>query len=401
MRLEDRLRYTLGRRANLVAPSDRAWTSIERAVGRGARRKRTTQVLVPVLALLISSSGLLVVWAAFSGHRSDLTEGTVGNHNLSPRVAATIDVGPNVSAVTAGTEGVWVIRGSVDGTCSGTLVSIDPATNSLGVAVSLPVGPSEVAQGFGSLWVVGVTCSDTTGYDGVVSRVDAATGEILANIQVGDIPFGIAAGENAMWVGRDIGGDGQSGQVIRIDPATNTIEARIETEHGVRQVVTGEGAVWVRVLTGDDSATPGVLRIDPHTNAVSAKLAPGAWAVAVGDGGVWVPGALSTYDPSATGNAGDQPAAVRFDPVTTEVSGQPVPLGDTVFLPFAVGEGGVWFLGGRTEARIERLNTSTLQVDESVFLGDHHSLDSVLDVGNSSIWVADESNGTIVRVTLR
>jgi YVTN family beta-propeller protein len=50
-----------------------------------------------------------------------------------------------------------------------------------------------VATGFGSVWV--------TNYDdGTVSRVDPATNEVVATIEVGRHPDHIAAGEGGVWV---------------------------------------------------------------------------------------------------------------------------------------------------------------------------------------------------------
>jgi YVTN family beta-propeller protein len=62
------------------------------------------------------------------------------------------------------------------------------------VAPSLRYLPSlELTSGAGALWV--------TNYDaGTVVRVDPASGKVTSTIRVGGHPFGIAFGDNRIWV---------------------------------------------------------------------------------------------------------------------------------------------------------------------------------------------------------
>jgi len=116
---------------------------------------------------------------------------------------------------------------------------------------------------------------------GRVARVDAATGMVLADIQVGPQPMSIAVGENAVWVGNE--GDGT---VSRIDPATNQVVATIPIgKRGFLRLAAGEGRVWVAACLDKLVAV-----IDPATNTVIDTVpADACWNVALGGGAVWVP----------------------------------------------------------------------------------------------------------------
>jgi len=74
------------------------------------------------------------------------------------------------------------------------------------------------------------------------------------------------------------------------------------------------------------------------------------------------------------------------------------------FEPFAIGEGGVWFLdrkGGGVD--VARLNTETMQVDISAPVEGFPStvgLEPALDTESHSIWVPDDDNNRLYRVDL-
>jgi YVTN family beta-propeller protein len=69
---------------------------------------------------------------------------------------------------------------------------IEPFTSSV---TTLQVGraPKGVAYGAGAVWVA-------NGGDGTVSRIDPATGRLVATIRVGSSPAGIAVGAGYVWV---------------------------------------------------------------------------------------------------------------------------------------------------------------------------------------------------------
>jgi virginiamycin B lyase len=99
-----------------------------------------------------------------------------------------------------------------------------------------------------------------------VARIDAATGNLLADVPVGSGPMSIAIGEGAVLVANQ--GDGT---VSRIDPATNQVVAEISLgQEGFMRLAAREGRAWMA------SCLDKVVRvIDPGANQVSASVQPG------------------------------------------------------------------------------------------------------------------------------
>jgi DNA-binding beta-propeller fold protein YncE len=406
MKLEDRLRSSLARRVADVYSTQDAWSSIEqRVVGRNHSAAR---VAVAVFALLLSAVSLVGLWTAFQPRAKEDTSVRRGpdRYNLDPRVTARIPIGADARAVAVGAEGTWAISISSAGCTdlSGAASRIDPQTNEVAATVPVSIAPQEVAVGLGSVWVGGYTCRDgmdedqQVEFEAVVLRLDPESNEITSSIPVGPSSVtGLAVDSTGVWVSVD---DSQSGEVVRIDATSNEVAARIPLDWPVHAMVLGEDGIWVWVVDGGDSDEPGLLRIIPQGGVVQPVSAIGVGgAFAVGNGTLWTGGALSDSEPDAAD--GTETVAVQIDTRTLSVIGEPIRLGNTVFLPFAVGEGGVWYLGGRAEAVIARLNTETLQVDESITVGYHHALSATLDSDSGTIWVADERDGSVIRIDLR
>jgi YVTN family beta-propeller protein len=77
---------------------------------------------------------------------------------------------------------------------------------------------------------------------GTVFRIDPKTNSIAATVRVGADPFGIAVGEDAVWVSNRRGFS-----ITRIDPASNQVTAAIPIGNRPYAVTAGHGAVWVSV----------------------------------------------------------------------------------------------------------------------------------------------------------
>ena len=262
---------------------------------------------------------------------------------------------------------------------------------------TIPVGTvGNLAVGSDAVWTI-----DTVGGpQDTVLRIDPTTNEVVATIPVGPHAFDVAVDSTGVWVTRDIDGRGQSGEVIRIDPATNEVVARIPVEGRIRDVVVGEGGVWVVDSTSTLQREASLIHIDPQANDVVATI-PGLAGlnVATGDGFVWIQGWLSTIDPAVGTGAGDRLLALRLDPATDHVVGDPIPM--EFFYPFAYWEGGVWFVGDRPV--ISGLNAQTLEVDDSVAVdavAQDSTVHAAFDAGTGTIWVANYED-TITRVDLK
>ena len=233
-----------------------------------------------------------------------------------PVVAAAV-AGVAVAALVAS---IWIGRGDD----AGSIVRIDPATNSVLARTGLAGRPTAIAVGRGDAWAVEAGSS-------TVVRLDAARGALRSSSAHG-VPSDVAVAGDFVAVanGTDataalfdsssgvfqetvqLGGfgrsdssvaaDGQSawvaarGGLERIDLGAGTLAGTIplpvahDREAGgtvsATDVALGEGSLWV---TGD-VLHPTLWRIDPELTrrTVAIRLPYGPDAVAVAEGTVWV-----------------------------------------------------------------------------------------------------------------
>ena len=235
-------------------------------------------------------------------------------------------------------------------------------------SIRVGAAPGAIAVDNGSVWV-----SDLT--DGAVTRVDAATNQVLATVPVGKEPFGVAAGGGGIWVANQT-----DDSVSRIDPLTGRVVATIAVQKKPALVAVGFGAVWVT-----NHASGSVSRIDPVTNEVVATIVvgPGPAGVAAGEGAVWV------------AILGDRSLA-RVDPATNRVDRR-ISVGLAVsWQPefVAVGEGSVWVT--TRQGFVARIDpTSNRQVATTFTTAGR--LGGV-SVGHGRVWVVSEASGSVWRI---
>ena len=137
----------------------------------------------------------------------------------SAQVVARIDTGLGPCSETGGLGSLWVGVGG-----AGTLVRIDPATNTVTGSVDVGVGPCGVAIGAGSVWVDGYGTSS-------VIRVDPARMKVTRRIPMRDQIWDVAYGAGAVWATEP-----NRGYVDRINPKTNKVGRRIQiTQSGPGQ----------------------------------------------------------------------------------------------------------------------------------------------------------------------
>jgi virginiamycin B lyase len=324
--------------------------------------RRVTAVAVVILVAAVTATVQL------RQHQAE--PGTLGSGRLG-KVAAAVPVGGPLTRVRADADAVWVQRDR-----DHSAVRVDPHSNQ--VVARLPLGSlgSELAAvGAGGLWL-------THRGQGTVTRVDPATGRILATITVpaaspepGDMS--VAVGARGVWVANDnyVTGRAQD-NVFRIDPATNKVVATLRVDPPLHGIAAGDRAVMVTAGHSDYVAH----QIDPATNRVVATFPVGnVNAVAYGAGAFWVAcgdGTLTRIDPVgrrvvATIQLGAAAGAVaadaqgvwvatadgsvtRINPSTNTIVGS-LPVGSQVsdVLSLAASPGAVWLTtGGDTLIRI-------------------------------------------------
>jgi DNA-binding beta-propeller fold protein YncE len=120
------------------------------------------------------------IWVGLTGTEEVLRIGIPDGH------ATTSPVGPDPEP-TVGAAGVWVASSD------GKVRRLNSLTGEVDEIV--PAGPSaaDIAIADGDLWV-------TDPIRGTVSRIDPEREEVVATIDVGYSPIGLAAGAGGIWV---------------------------------------------------------------------------------------------------------------------------------------------------------------------------------------------------------
>jgi branched-chain amino acid transport system substrate-binding protein len=171
-----------------------------------------------------------------------------------------------VSVVAVGAGAVWAVNPDLS------VSRIDPATGAILARIGLPDAQA-VASGREGVWVVRASSS--------VTRIDLRTNRPAQTIKLAASSLaGIALGAGYVWVT-----DPADGTVWQIDPGPPAITRTISVGVGVSGVAFGGGAVWAANFIAGTAS-----RIDPKTSAVTAAVRiPGSpQGVAVGGGLAWV-----------------------------------------------------------------------------------------------------------------
>jgi sugar lactone lactonase YvrE len=243
------------------------------------------------------------------------------------RAVGAIVAGIGIVALIVPLALLWPLRARDEG--RGTGPASEPGR--LEVSARVPIGPgiTDVATGFGSVWV--------TGNNGV-TRVDPETGQVVAETDVpgtGDYSH-IAVGEGSVWVtAPELRRDGSRGNLVRIDPTTNEIAATVHIGGPIEYLAVGGGSVWVTEPTSGGST---VFRIDPRSEQVvgDVEVDEGAGPVVYGFGSIWV------------NNTWGGGSVTRIDATTGEVvASLDAPSAQ------AIGDGSLWGATGDSVLRID------------------------------------------------
>ena len=181
--------------------------------------------------------------------------------------------------IAAGEGAVWI-------TDQTHVIQIDPQTNQI-VGQPLPAGEEIIAAalGHGTLW----TGSHD---DGVISRIDAETHEVVASFNVGFSVHGLAVSDESAWVL-----DEHGFAVVRVDPQTNKLGERIPIEFIGANLTAGAGSVWVAPAARNNGASTGndgIARIGETEKEILETIHVGDvpfseyYSVYFSEGSVWV-----------------------------------------------------------------------------------------------------------------
>lgn len=208
---------------------------------------------------------------------------------------------------------------------SSTVYKVDPATNSVVLAVETDIfgGEGSIGVGHGSVWVITFDKRNKS-----VTRYDAVTGAVQASIALPNASKEVVAAHGAVWVAA-----ARRGELYRIDPDTNAVTATIAVTGSPRYLAAGEGSIWV--FSPDDGI---VQRVDGQSGDVVATITLGATDndgdIVTGGGYAWVIMRRS--------------AVTRIDAATNQQAGV-FSGGDGIILGRRLGFGGgtLWVSGGK------------------------------------------------------
>jgi streptogramin lyase len=265
----------------LAATDDALWIELHRAshLARLDPESMTVELLPDVPAHCFISAAAGVVWTTI--HRENLVTRTDAEtgvttliemphacgleatddevwitdpddglvHRLDPNtgdVVQTIDV-PEAPFTLSAVGDVLFATGEGDG---GWLSVIDVATGAIEHNHTWPeiTRLDDMASGFGAVWATGRG-------DPRLFELDPATGDVIATIDVGGKPSGIAAGEDALWITL------LDGDLVRVDPIAGQITGAWTSEYTwLTSPVLAFGSLWMTSL--DQNV---VIRVDPAT----------------------------------------------------------------------------------------------------------------------------------------
>jgi YVTN family beta-propeller protein len=200
------------------------------------------------------------------------------------------------------------------------------------------------------------------------SGASAAATVVGPPIEVGEMPVGIAAGDEGVWVANRSGGN-----LTRIDPRTGDAAEIDGIEGSPEGIAVGLGTVWV-TSRGPDAVT----RIDPHGGApLTVSLDAEAGGVAVGTKYIW-----------AAVSGADQ--VVRIEPggqLTATVAVGAFPYGVDV-------DEGVW-VSNRDDDSVTPVRPDRAQAQNPIDVG---AEPKGITMMGGTVWVANTADGTVTPI---
>jgi streptogramin lyase len=284
-------------------------------------------------------------------------------------------------------------------------------------ATPIQVGESPCCMAFaaGTVWLVNAG-------DSTIMRIDPATSEVVATIDLGVPPadlsvgppsIGIAASGDMVWAYRH----GDTSELVQINPADNSLGQPIALDFQPNSLALGaDGNLW---LTGFGANA--LFRIDPGSGELMETIEiPGATNMTAGGDSIWVEtqggrNSVARVDAStgeilatlpldgAAWATGDDTAGWVTDPDNNlvhriDLESNEIVAEIRVDVPalMAVGDGALW-VGSLATGAIYRIDPTTNTAVE-IFKVAPPAIGMV--VTGDAVWVTDTVNGTVTRIDL-
>jgi DNA-binding beta-propeller fold protein YncE len=154
-------------------------------------------------------------------------------------LTSTSPVLPEFSDIAFGLGSLWLVNRAAN-----SVIEVDPTTSRRLRDLTVGPRPTALAVGAGAVWVANFD-DDTVTRIAISGRGQAPT---LTHIDVGEGPVDVAVGEDGVWVANCLGRS-----VSRIDPASGEVIATIDIGNEPSRVAAGEGSVWVTVRSPGQS----------------------------------------------------------------------------------------------------------------------------------------------------
>jgi virginiamycin B lyase len=212
------------------------------------------------------AEGFGSIWAPICGKKPALVRIDAAKNAIST-ILPIAPAGPE-GGIAASNDSVWLIADQ-----NGTLVRINPSTNSVRQKTSIPAGSYNPIFSNGTVWITGIEKN-------VLTAVDANSGKILESISIGPKPRFLTAGGGSIWTLNQ--GDGT---VSRVDEKGRKLVATIQV--GIPgtggDIDYGADFVWPTVF--DVPLT----RIDAKTDTVVKQwIGEGGDSLRFGFQSIWI-----------------------------------------------------------------------------------------------------------------
>jgi virginiamycin B lyase len=270
---------------------------------------------------------------------------------------------------------IWLL----DSGNTGTLNRFDPDAKAIVASIAVgresQPGRGEIAFDDFALWL-----SYTA--DGTLTKIDPHRDIIVANFHLSPGQLGpTAVSPEAVWTANK-----DANSVTRIDPATGAVVATIPVPKTPTSIAFGADSVWVCSQTG---GAMGLTRIDPVMNRIVAQIDVGASAGYQCDwvqfssltGALWI----VAFDPLTQ----REDVIERIDPATNQVRAT-IHLQDNIQTSLAIGATDVWACN---ESTLYRVDAQTAHVKGSLPLGANACSGMLLS--SASLWLAHGAGGTL------